>query len=178
MSLCAANSGPLSVAKAYRKSLYGSNNFLTAFARDFDCFPNGSFRISSILVDFSTSVSMACWSGSTIKSVTKSPKLFPSTFLLLSWMLTLSLIGRCPPLGRCLYFILGLVCLASSPVVSLWIMLQMDWWATFIPSFLRRFLAERCGQPLGEGEPFYCTSFWNLQFTSAWLILQRSHVVP
>ena len=40
-----------------------------------------------------------------------------SANLLLSWILTLSLIGRCLPLGRCPYFILCLVCLASSPVV-------------------------------------------------------------
>ena len=123
ISLCAANSGPLSVVMVFRHSLYGSNSFLTAFARGFACFPNGSFRISGILVDFSTGVSMACWSGTTIKSISKSPNLFPSTSLLLSWMLTLSLIGRCLPLGRCLYFILCLVCLASSPVVSLWMML-------------------------------------------------------
>ena len=118
--------------------LVWQQSFLTTFARGFACFPNGSFCISGMLVDFSASVSMACWSGPTIKSVSKSPNLFPSTSLLLSWMLTLSLIGRCLPLGRCLYFILCLVCLASSPVVSLWIMLQMDWWDTFIPSFLRR----------------------------------------
>gem|GEM_PF-4392078 len=99
MSLCAANSGPLSVVMVFRLSLYGSSSFLTTFARGFACFPNGSFRISGILVDFSTSVSMACWSGSTIKSVSKSPNLFPSTSLLLSWMLTLSLIERCPHLG-------------------------------------------------------------------------------
>ena len=123
MSLCAANSGPLSVVMVFRLSLYGSSSFLTTFARGFDCFPNGSFCISSILVDFSTSVSMACWSGSTIKSISKSPNLFPSTSLLLSWILTLSLIGRCLLLGRSLYFILCLVCLASSPVVSLWMML-------------------------------------------------------
>ncbi len=99
MSLCAANLGPLSVVMVFRHSLYGSNSFLIAFARGFACFPNGSFCISSILVDFSTSVSMACWSGSTIKSISKSPNLFPSTSLLLSWMLTLSLIERCPHLG-------------------------------------------------------------------------------
>ena len=99
MSLCAANSGPLSVVMVFRMSLYGSSSSLTTFARDFDCFPNGSFCISSILVDFSTSVSMACWSGSTIKSISKSPNLFPSTSLLLSWILNLSLIGRCPHLG-------------------------------------------------------------------------------
>ena len=123
MSLCAANSGPLSVVMVFRLSLYGSSSFLTTFARGIDCFPNGSFCISSILVDISTSVSMACWSGPTIKSISKSPNLFPSTSLLLSWILTPSLIGRCLPLGRCLYLILCLVCLASPPVVSLWMML-------------------------------------------------------
>ena len=70
------------------------------FTRGFDSFPNGSFCINNILVDFSTIVSMACWAGSTIKSISKSPNLFPSTSLLLSWILTLSFIGRCPPLGR------------------------------------------------------------------------------
>ena len=102
MSLCAANSGPLSVVMVFRLSLYGSSSFLTTFARGFDSFPNGSFCISSILVDFSTSVSMACWSGSMIKSISKSSNLSPSTSLLLSWILNLSLIGRCLPLGRCL----------------------------------------------------------------------------
>ena len=77
MSLCAANSGPLSVVMVYRQSLYGSSSFLTTFARGFNCFPNGSFRISGILVDFSTGVSMACWSGSTIKPNSKSLNLFP-----------------------------------------------------------------------------------------------------
>ena len=99
MSLCAANSGPLSVVMVFRQSLYGSSSLLTTFARGFDCFPKGSFCISSMLVDFSTSVSMARWSGSTIKSISKSPNLFPSASLLLSWILNLSLIGICPPLG-------------------------------------------------------------------------------
>ena len=123
MSLCTTNSGPLSVVIVFRLFLYGSSSFLTTFARGFDIFQNGSFCISNILVDFSTIVSMACWAGSTIKSISKSPNLFPSTSLLLSWILTLSFIGRCPPLGRCLYFILCLMCSASFPVVSLWMML-------------------------------------------------------
>ncbi len=99
MSLCAANSGPLSVVMVFRQCLYGKSSFLTTFAKGFDCFPHGSFCISNILVDFSTSVSMACWAGSRIRSISKSPNLFPSTSLLLSWMLTLSLTGRYPPLG-------------------------------------------------------------------------------
>ncbi len=99
ISLCAANSGPLSVVMVFSLSLYGSSSLLTAFARGFDCFPNGSFCISNILVGFSTSVSMARWAGSTIRSISKSPNLFPSTSLFLSWMRTLSLTGRCPPLG-------------------------------------------------------------------------------
>ena len=139
MSLCTTNSGPLSVVIVFRLFLYGSSSFLTTFARGFDIFQNGSFCINNILVDFSTIVSMACWAGSTIKSISKSPNLFPSTSLLLSWILTLSFIGRCPPLGRCLYFILCLVCSASFPVVSLWMMLLMDWWDTSMPSFMRRY---------------------------------------
>ena len=118
MSLYTANSDPLSVVIVFRLSLYGSSSFLTTFTRGFD-----SFCINNILVDFSTIVSMACWAGSTIKSISKYPNLFPSTSLLLSWILTLSFIGRCSPLGRCLYFILCLVCSASFPVVPLWMML-------------------------------------------------------
>ena len=80
MSLCAANSGPLSVVIVFRLFLYGSSSFLTTFARGFDSFPNGSFCISNILVDFSTIVSMACWAGGDDQVHLKISKSLPVNF--------------------------------------------------------------------------------------------------
>ena len=139
MSLCTANSGPLSVVIVFRLSLYGSSSFLTTFARGFDIFQNGSFCINNILVDFSTIVSMACWAGSTIKSISKSPNPFPSTSLLLSWILTLSFIGRCSPLEDACISSYALCALQVSLLCHCGWCYRMDWWDTSMPSFMRRY---------------------------------------
>lgn len=121
---CSANSLPLSVVIVFRAfPLYGSSSLQTTFANGFAFFPCLSFSMSRKLVLRSTSVSMALLSLSTIRSISQSPKRFPSASAALSCMLTrffifIALVS-CLCEGERLYFILCRQWRASSPVSSL-----------------------------------------------------------
>lgn len=120
---CSANSLPLSVVIVFSAfPLYGSSNLHTTFANGFAFFPYLSFSMSRKLVLRSTSVSMALLSLSTIRSISQSPKRFPSASAGRSCMLTrffmfVALVS-CLREGERLYFILWRHWAASSPVPS------------------------------------------------------------